>query len=94
MASATLLFSHHWPVHRQREREEHGRSSDRYPGRIRIDGHGPVGTTPSIKKAWAAEVDGDDTFHPGPAHAEATATVYLRNGTQEQYPEDGDAPWA
>jgi hypothetical protein len=22
------------------------------------------------------------------------ATVYLRNGTQEQYPEDGDAPWA
>ena len=55
---------------------------------------GPSGTTPSIKKAWAAEVDGDDTFHPGPAHAEATATVYLRNGTQEQYPEDGDAPWA
>jgi hypothetical protein len=55
---------------------------------------GPSGNTPSIKKAWAAEVDGNDTFHLGPAHAEATATVYLLNGTQEQYPEDGDPPWA
>jgi hypothetical protein len=55
---------------------------------------GPTGNTPSIKKAWAAEVDGDDTFQPGVAHAEATATVYLRDGTQEQYPEEGDPPWA
>jgi hypothetical protein len=54
---------------------------------------GPSGNTPSIKKTWAAEVDGDDTFRPGPARAEATATVYLRDGTHEQYPEDGDPPW-
>lgn len=54
---------------------------------------GPSGNTPSIKKAWAAEVDGDDTFEPGPAQAVATATVYLRDGTQEQYPEAGDPPW-
>lgn len=54
---------------------------------------GPSGNTPSIKKAWAAEVDGDDTFSPGAAQAKATATVYLRNGTQEQYPEPGDDPW-
>jgi hypothetical protein len=54
---------------------------------------GPSGNTPSIKKAWAAEVDGDDTFHAGTANAKATATVYLRDGTQEQYPEEGQDPW-
>jgi hypothetical protein len=54
---------------------------------------GPTGNTPSIKKAWAAEVDGVDTFLPGTAHAVATATVFLRNGSQEQYPEGNDDPW-
>jgi hypothetical protein len=55
---------------------------------------GPSGNTPSIKKFWAAEVDGNDTFQPGPAHAEATATVYVQNGPPEQYPEPGKPPWA
>jgi len=55
---------------------------------------GPSGNTPSIKKAWSAEVDGDDTFQLGPADAVATATVYNRDGTQEQYPKAGDPPWA
>lgn len=55
---------------------------------------GPSGNTPSIKKAWAAEVEGDHTFVPGPAHAEATATVYVKNGPPEHYPEPGDPPWA
>jgi hypothetical protein len=55
---------------------------------------GASGNTPSNKKAWAAEVEGDANFLPGPARAEATATVELNDGTQEQYPEAGDDPWA
>ena len=55
---------------------------------------GPSGNTPSIKKSWAVEVDGDVTRHPGPAQADARATVYLRDGTQEQYPAAGEPPWA
>ena len=55
---------------------------------------GESGTTPSNKKAWTAEVEGDANFLPGPALAVVTAEVELRDGTTEEYPEPNDDPWA
>jgi len=49
---------------------------------------------PSNKKAWAVELEGDDNFHPGSIHVEVTATVELRDGSEEEYPEAGQAPWS
>jgi hypothetical protein len=52
------------------------------------------GDTPNGKKAWGAEGEGKAVFLPGLAHASATATVRLNSGGDEQYPEEGDEPWA
>ena len=55
---------------------------------------GKSANTPRTKSAWTAEIKGRDDFLPGPAHAEATATVTLKSGATEEYPEAGGAPWA
>jgi hypothetical protein len=59
--------------------------------------NGVSGTTPMNKRAWTAEIrERHETqkFAPGPALAVVTATVKLKNGETEVYPEPGDEPWA